>query len=111
MMQVLGLANIGIQHDEKEEENARLAISGILNKTVKPKGVIVQCENDAFAIVLNFVNNDVGEQCIKKLKNEFDEFNKLKKSEYALTVLFGQGIVDLNEESIENVVETIRKSL
>lgn len=111
MMQVLGLASIGIQHGEKEEENARLAISGILNKTVKPKGVIVQCENDAFAIVLNFVNNDVGEQCIKKLKNEFDEFNKLKKSEYALTVLFGQGIVDLNEESIENVVETIRKSL
>ena len=111
VIQVLGLPNVRNTFGMKEEDNARLEVANIFNRTIKPKGVIVQCEGDAFAIVLNEVADDMPQKSIKKLEKEFEEFNKLKKMEYALTVSFGQGVVDLNNGSIADVVEELRETL
>jgi len=108
-IQVIGLVGVQSRYGIQAEDEARIDIANILKKNVMPKGIIAQCEGDAFIIVLNTNDSQVSERCIEQLQNEFDEYNRINKKDYSLSFDFKQELVNVDEATIDEVVNRIRK--
>lgn len=111
LVQVLGIANVEGRYGKEAYQQAKLSIVKILKKITKPKGVIIQCENEAYVIILNSTDEAVTDRYISGLKYEINELNKIKKSEYSLTASYGYGVVDVENDNVEEIVQNIRKEI
>ncbi len=111
IIQIMGLGSIKVEHGNEAEDDVRRDIATLLQIAVKPKGVICQCENDAYAVVFNTTDETVSSNCVELVKKEFEEYCEANKMSYSLTSLVKTGIVDVKEEDMEERISQIRENM
>jgi diguanylate cyclase (GGDEF)-like protein len=107
MIDMNGFKGINDNFGHSQGDDALVMMAEILRKTVGENGTVVRYAGDEFVIVLNTEREDVCDACRIKIKENLKDFNNRGLKKYKLSASIGLGIFDLNESSVDEILEII----
>jgi len=107
MIDMNGFKGINDSFGHSQGDDALVMMAEILRRTVGENGTVVRYAGDEFVIVLNTEREDVCDACRIKIKENLKDFNNRGLKKYKLSASIGLGIFDLNESSVDEILEII----
>ena len=102
-----GLKKINDSYGHKEGDAAILALATILRKCFREKDLIVRYGGDEFVVLMINIREDTVNKILKRIVNQFDEFNKSHTLDWHMSASWGVVFnkVSSPDESFEAIIE------
>ena len=107
MIDLNGFKHINDEFGHAVGDEALLIASRILKLAVGDTGCVIRYAGDEFIILLNTQDDAKVENCIAKIRQYFDKFNKDKSKSYMLSASIGSHKLDMKTESVDTFINVI----
>ena len=107
MLDLNGFKHINDELGHSVGDEALIATTRILQKSVNSMGNVIRYAGDEFIIIINTQDDDAIESCIKRIRRHFDKFNDEMNKPYKLSASMGFCKLDFTKMQIDDFINTI----
>ncbi len=107
MFDLNNFKNINDTYGHSEGDIALIQASGIINRTVATRGIVVRYGGDEFIVLLNTTEESVGQEYIEKIQQNLSDYNAVSGKPYQLSTSIGWGIFNLEMNSMDEIIKII----
>ncbi len=107
MFDLNNFKNINDTYGHSEGDVALIEASGIINRTVGTRGIVVRYGGDEFIVLLNTGDEAVGQEYIDKIQHNLSDYNLVSGKPYQLSTSIGWGIFNLESNSMDEIIKIV----
>ena len=107
MFDLNNFKNINDTYGHSEGDVALIEASGIINRTVATRGIVVRYGGDEFIVLLNTADEAVGREYIDKIQHNLSDYNLVSGKPYQLSTSIGWGIFNLKSNSMNEIIKIV----
>ncbi len=107
MFDLNNFKNINDTYGHSEGDVALIEASGIINRTVATRGIVVRYGGDEFIVLLNTADEAVGREYIDKIQHNLSDYNLVSGKPYQLSISIGWGIFNLESNSMNEIIKIV----
>lgn len=107
MLDLNGFKHINDELGHSVGDEALIATTRILQKSINSMGNVMRYAGDEFIIFINTQDDEAIESCIKKIRQNFDKFNDEMSKPYKLSASMGFCKLDFSKMQIDDFINTI----
>ena len=107
MLDLNGFKHINDELGHSVGDEALIATTRILQKSINSMGNVMRYAGDEFIIFINTQDDEAIESCIKKIRQNFDKFNDEMNKPYKLSASMGFCKLDFSKMQIDDFINTI----
>ena len=107
MFDLNNFKNINDTYGHSEGDVALIEASGIINRTVGTRGIVVRYGGDEFIVLLNTGDEAVGQEYIDKIQHNLSDYNLVSGKPYQLSTSIGWGIFNLESYSMDEIIKIV----